>query len=356
MPELPEVETVRRGLAPVLEGATISCVEQRRPDLRFPFPERLAARLEGQRIVSLDRRAKYLVARLSSGEALVMHLGMTGRFTITSPSPGPGEARLRLDGELDGEKVGARGLATRSAPVDPAERPLTRRARRERGTAASPPGERRDALAAFVHETGGEAKHDHVVLHLGSGARVTYNDARRFGFMLLIAEAELAAHALFDGLGPEPLGAEFDAAGLAARALGRRTDLKAFLMDQRTVAGLGNIYVCEALHRAGLSPERSAGTLARASGRAPERASGMPTAHAVRLVPAIREVLEAAIKAGGSTLRDYRHADGALGYFQHQFAVYGREGEPCVTPGCDGTVRRIVQAGRSTFHCPRCQR
>lgn len=303
MPELPEVETVRRGLMPVLEGATIARVEQRRPDLRFPLPERMRERLEGQRLLRLERRAKYLVGHLSGGEALVMHLGMTGRFTVVP--------------------------AARPAPS-------------VKTVSAS------QALAAFVHEAGGDPKHDHIVLHLASGARVTYNDARRFGFMLLVPQTELAPHPLFAGLGPEPLGEALNAAYLAARAAGRRTDLKAFLMDQRTVAGLGNIYVCEALHRAGLSPTRSAGTLARANGQPHERT--------VRLVTAIREVLEAAITAGGSTLRDYRAADGALGYFQHQFQVYGREGEPCATPGCGGTVRRIVQAGRSTFYCPRCQR
>ena len=325
MPELPEVETVRRGLAPVLEGATIALVEQRRPDLRFPLPERFAARLEGQRLVSLERRAKFLVGRLAGGEALVMHLGMTGRFTVTVPLPLPPRGGGREGGTLDG----------RCSAIPP---PLT------------PPheGEGDERLASFVHETGGGAKHDHVVLHLASGASVTYNDPRRFGFMLLIPQTDLETHKLFKGLGPEPLGDGLDAVYLAARASGRTADLKAFLLDQRTIAGLGNIYVCEALHRVGLSPHRPASCLALASGR--------PSRHAEPLLAAIREVLEAAIAAGGSTLRDYRHADGALGYFQHQFLVYGREGEPCATPGCRGSVRRSIQAGRSTFHCPICQK
>ena len=334
MPELPEVETVRRGLAPVLEGATIALVEQRRPDLRFPLPERLAARLEGQRITSLERRAKYLVARLSGGEALVMHLGMTGRFTILAPSA----RSSRPSGGVPqtGRDRRKRGAALVAGP-HPDPLPIERES-----------GDGKVQLAAFVHATSAASKHDHVVLHLASGAAVTYNDARRFGFMLLVPQAGLAAHALFRNLGPEPLGADLDAAYLAARAAGRRADLKAFLMDQRTVAGLGNIYVCEALHRAGLSPQREAAVLARAGGR-PGPGTG-------RLVGAIREVLQAAISAGGSTLRDYRAADGGLGYFQHQFAVYGREGEPCARPGCGGIVRRIVQGGRSTFYCPRCQR
>lgn len=336
MPELPEVETVRRGLAPVLVGATITRVEQRRPDLRFPLPERLAERLEGLCIDALDRRAKYLVGRLSGGEALVMHLGMTGRVTVVPPFPSP------LVGEAGrGGAQKARGRESKIAVRSPSgvPPPLTP-SRKGEGEGGQ--------LAPFVHEAGGDAKHDHVVLHLASGASVTYNDARRFGFMLLIPQEELEGHPLFAGLGPEPLGNEFGALSLASRAAGRRTDLKAFLMDQRTVAGLGNIYVAEALHRARLSPDRLAATLATCSGR--------PHARAERLADAVREVLERAISAGGSTLRDYRAADGALGYFQHQFLVYGREGEPCATPGCRGRVRRSIHAGRSTFHCPVCQR
>lgn len=294
MPELPEVETVRRGLEPALTGQRISHVDCRRADLRFPFPDRFAERLTGTTVRALARRAKYLIATLSSGEALIMHLGMSGRFTI-SPKQG---ARLR-------------------------------------------PGD-------FTHEHGGDVAHDHVVLHLCSGTTITYNDPRRFGFMLLTEADTIDAHALFRHLGPEPLGNALSASTLAERAAGRKLDLKAFLMDQRTIAGLGNIYVCEALHMAGLSPKRAAAMLA--------KRNGQPTDKAERLVVSIRRVLEAAIAAGGSSLRDYRNADGGLGYFQHTFSVYGREGEACLRAGCKGTIRRIVQAGRSTFYCPVCQR
>lgn len=292
MPELPEVETVRRGLEPVLAGRRLVRVEQRRPDLRFPLPERFPKRLEGRRIVALGRRAKYLLARLDSGEVLVMHLGMSGRFTIAA---------------------------------DADRRP-----------------------GAFVHDTGADPVHDHVVLHVEGGATVTYNDPRRFGFMDLIAEPQLDEHKLFAGLGPEPLGNEFSAAYLAGRAAGKKTDLKAFLLDQRIVAGLGNIYVCEALFRSQLSPARGASCLVDRRGR--------PTDRCERLVADIRTVLEDAIRAGGSTLRDYRHADGALGYFQHSFQIYGRWGEHCVRKGCVGVVKRRVQAGRSSFYCGTCQR
>lgn len=322
MPELPEVETVRRGLEPVLVGKRIARLEARRPDLRFPLPERFAERIEGRRIEHLGRRSKYLVAAIEGGESLILHLGMTGRFTI-SPSPRP-----------------SRGEGPRQARAE--EGPLHQRA-----------DERPQPLAEFVHETGGDPRHDHVVFETvdakGRPAhRITYNDPRRFGFMVMAEAGALDAHALIRDLGPEPLGNGLDAAYLAARASGRRADLKAFLMDQRNVAGLGNIYVAEALFRAGLSPARASGCLADAKGR--------PTTRAERLVPAIRDVLEAAITAGGSTLRNYRGADGALGYFQHSFSVYDREGEPCVRAGCGGRVRRIVQGGRSTFYCPRCQR
>ena len=295
MPELPEVEIVRRGLERVLAGQRIAHVEQRRPDLRFPFPERFRQRLEGQKVLSVGRRAKYLLVRLSSGEVLVMHLGMSGRFTIATPrAPKPA------------------------------------------------------LLGEFTYETGSDPAHDHVVFTLPSGATITYNDPRRFGFMLLVPEAELDAHPLFAGLGVEPLGNELTADYLAAKARGRKADLKAFLMDQRIIAGLGNIYACEVLFRARLSPRRPASCLANGAGR--------PTPRAVRLVHAIRSVLQDAIDAGGSTLRNYRQADGSIGGFQHTFSVYGREGEPCVTPGCRGIVQRIVQAGRSTFFCGRCQR
>ncbi len=295
MPELPEVETVRRGLAPVMEGARFLAIEQRRPDLRFPLPERFIDRLQGQTLTTLNRRAKFLVAQLSGGEALIMHLGMSGRFTVAASD----------------------------------------------GAGAEMPGQ-------FVHDVGGIAAHDHIVFAMSSGARVTFNDPRRFGYMDLVDGRALESCKHFAGLGVEPLSNAFHADHLAWKARGRTTDLKAFLLDQRIVAGLGNIYVCEALHRAGLSPRRRAGTLA--------KMSGAPAARAERLITAIRDVLAAAIAAGGSTLRDYAQADGALGYFQHNFSVYGREGQTCVTPGCAGTIRRIVQAGRSTFWCGRCQR
>ncbi len=294
MPELPEVETVRRGLAPAMVGELFTEVEQRRADLRFPFPARFRQHLEGARLVRLDRRAKYLCGELSNGYVLIMHLGMSGRFTVTVP-----------------------------------------------GAKEQRPGE-------FSHETGHNPAHDHVVFVMSNGTRITYNDPRRFGFMDLVANDQLAICRHFAGMGVEPLGNAFHAHHLAERAAGRSLDLKAFLLDQRNVAGLGNIYVCEALYRAGLSPKRSARCLALRKGGASIRAE--------RLVPEIRAVLEEAIAAGGSTLRDYAATDGALGYFQHAFRVYGREGEACMTPGCSGKVRRIVQAGRSTFYCGHCQR
>ncbi len=293
MPELPEVETVRRGLEPAMAGARLMRVEQRRPDLRFPFPRDFVARLEGRTVVSLGRRAKYLLADLDDGTVLVMHLGMSGRFTVSDPA------------------------------------------------AASRPG-------VFHHEAGGLPAHDHVLFHLSGGATVTYNDARRFGFMTLVARPDLQAHPLFRDLGVEPLGNALDGALLARLFAGKATPLKAALLDQKLIAGLGNIYVSESLHRAGLSPRRMAGTLA-------TRAGG-PTAGAHRLAAAIRAVLEEAVAAGGSTLRDYAHTDGSLGYFQHAFRVYDREAEPCPTPGCRGVVRRLVQSGRSTFYCGVCQR
>lgn len=295
MPELPEVETVRRGLEPVLVGQRIVRLEQRRPNLRFPLPDNFSGRLEGQTIESISRRAKYLLMRLSSGETLVVHLGMTGRFTVSQP---------------------------------------------DKKTRAKP--------GKFVHAAGEHDKHDHVVVHLKNGTVITYNDARRFGFMLLMSEEEREVHPLFAGLGVEPLGNEFNADYLARRAANKGVDLKAFLMDQRIVAGLGNIYVCEALHRAGLSPSRGAKSLADRKGR--------PTERAEHLVPAVKSVLVDALAAGGSTLRDYRHADGELGYFQHSFSVYGRTAEPCKKPGCQGIVRRSVSGGRSTFFCSACQK
>jgi formamidopyrimidine-DNA glycosylase len=308
MPELPEVETVRRGLEPVLAGRQLARVEQRRPDLRFPFPERFAERLSGRVVTALGRRSKYMLWHLDSGETVIVHLGMSGRMTIAREDRGALPlARPARDLSLDPKLVGT-----------------------------------------FTHDTGGHAAHDHVVLHVEGGATVTYNDPRRFGFMLLAETAALDSHPLIAGLGPEPTGNELSADYLAQRAADRKADLKAFLMDQRTIAGLGNIYVCEALYRAGLSPQRAAACLA--------RRDGVPTERCERLVASIRAVIAEAIAAGGSSLRDYKQADGSLGYFQNAHLVYGREGQPCANPGCRGMVRRTIQAGRSTFHCGRCQR
>lgn len=290
MPELPEVETVRRGLQPVMEGKRIARLIQRRADLRFPLPERFAERLSGRKIERLERRAKYILVYLEGSEVLLMHLGMSGRFTIHTA----------------GE---------------------TRPGRFHRKGAES--------------DTGNGA-HDHIVFEMEDGARIVYCDHRRFGFMKLIQLNELDASPHLAGLGPEPLGNAFSPALLSEQLKGRRTPIKSALLDQATVAGLGNIYVCEALHQAGISPNRSA-----ASVSAPR---------AAKLVIAIREVLARAIKAGGSTLRDYARADGELGYFQHSFTVYDRAGKACSKQGCGGTVKRIVQAGRSTFYCPRCQK
>ena len=286
MPELPEVETVRRGLEPVLAGARLTHVRQNRPDLRFPFPADFPARLEGATVLRLDRRAKYLLMPLSTGETWVTHLGMTGRFT--------------LDGRILGEF----------------EEPAP---------------------------TGG--KHEHVSLAAegpGGRTRVGFADARRFGFMGLIPTDQVETHPWFAGLGPEPLGNRFSAAHLGDAFARRRQSVKVSLLDQRVVAGLGNIYVCEALFRAGISPLTSAGKLSRP--------------RLERLAAEIRSVLNDAIAAGGSTLRDFANADGGQGYFQHSFDAYGREGEPCRTQGCSGVIRRTVQGGRSTFWCPVCQK
>ncbi len=293
MPELPEVETVRRGLAPVMVGATIDHIDQRRPDLRFPFPADFADRLTARQIMSLDRRAKYLLGRLDDGAILVMHLGMSGSFRI------------------------------------------------EAGDGILAPG-------AFYHPRSALGLHDHVVFTLSNGARVIYNDPRRFGFMLLVGEAAFDTHPLFAHLGIEPLGSELTGQALARLFALRTTPLKAALLDQTLIAGLGNIYVCEALHRAGLSPRRAAGTLA--------RRDGQPTARAEVLAGVIRDVLLEAVAAGGSSLRDHKQTDGTLGYFQHRFRVYDRLDQPCPNATCGGTVKRIVQAGRSTFYCPQCQR
>jgi formamidopyrimidine-DNA glycosylase len=301
MPELPEVETVRRGLQPVMEGAKIVKAEARRKDLRFPFQKDFVARLTGQTVTGLGRRAKYLLADLGSGDVLLMHLGMSGSF------------RVQKAGEDE-------------------------------------------APGRFHHARGKDAAHDHVVFHMSSGADIVFNDPRRFGYMKVIARNALDDEPLLRGLGPEPLGNEFDAALLARSCAGKKTSLKAALLDQRVVAGLGNIYVCEALFRAHLSPRRLAATLATKAEQRKGVAGGEPTDHARRLVEAIHAVLNAAIKAGGSSLRDHRQTSGELGYFQHAFKVYDREGEPCPTPGCGGVVRRFTQNGRSTFWCPKCQK
>jgi len=301
MPELPEVETVRRGLQPVMEGARIVRAEVRRKDLRFAFQKDFAARLTGQTVTGLGRRAKYLMADLGSGDVLLMHLGMSGSFRVVK----------------DGE---------------------------------------REAPGKFHHPRGKDDAHDHVVFHMSSGAAVIFNDPRRFGYMKIIARRALEQEPLLQGLGPEPLGNEFDAAMLARACAGKKTSLKAALLDQRVVAGLGNIYVCEALYRAHLSPRRLAATLATKAGQRKGVAGGEPTDHAKRLLHAIHAVLNQAIKAGGSSLRDHRQTSGELGYFQHSFQVYDREGEKCRTEGCGGIVRRFTQNGRSTFWCPTCQK
>jgi formamidopyrimidine-DNA glycosylase len=293
MPELPEVETVRRGLAPVLIDQRIERVIANRPDLRFPLPERFNEQVAGQTVVKLERRAKYLIAVLDGGNALVMHLGMTGRFAIDKNSG-------------------------------------------------------RTALGEYVYANGAHARHDHVEFHTSGGARVIYNDARRFGFMLLMAEDTRAEHPLFRNLGAEPLSEDLTAAYLAAKADGKKVNLKAFLMDQRTIAGLGNIYVSESLFRAGLSPERAAHTLSGSRGKAPDRSQ--------HLVSAIKGVLADAISAGGSTLKDYRQADGASGAFQENFKAYDRAGAPCVREGCGGRILRAVHGSRATFYCSKCQR
>ena len=287
MPELPEVETVRGGLAPVLEGHRLARVEARRPDLRFPLPENFVQVLTGARVEKLERRAKYLLARLDREDTLVMHLGMSGRFEISRP-----------DGEVR-------------------------------------PGQ-------FHYAPDPDPKHAHIVFETDAGAKVTYYDPRRFGYMALVNTATMHLHPWFAGLGPEPLSDAFDARHLKSAIAGRKQGLKTLLLDQRIVAGLGNIYVCEALHRARISPFKPAGRIS------------LPRLE--KLVADIRAVLAEAIAAGGSTLRDFAQTDGALGYFQHRFRVYDREGAPCPNEGCHGVIARKVQAGRSTFYCPVCQK
>lgn len=278
MPELPEVETVRRGLAPVLEGATITLATANRPDLRLPIPVDFSERLTGNRIERLHRRSKYILIECADGLVVILHLGMSGRVTITPT-----------------------------------------------GTAAPVIG-----------------KHDHVVIVTDRGDYIIYNDTRRFGIITFTSLDEMDSHPLLRDIGPEPLGNAFNLDVLNAGLKGRKSNIKAALLDQRLVAGLGNIYVCEALWRAGISPRRTADSVA---GKRAER-----------LLPIIRDILVAAIEAGGSTLKDYARVDGELGYFQHSFQAYGREGEDCLKPGCGGTVMRIVQSNRSTFYCPGCQR
>jgi formamidopyrimidine-DNA glycosylase len=283
MPELPEVETVRRGLAPAMEGFVIANAQVNRPDLRWPFPQNMAERLTGKRVLRLRRRSKYILGDLDSGETALIHLGMSGRMLVSG-----------------------------------------------------------DPLGQFVHTHPAPEKHDHVVLDMENGARITFNDPRRFGAMDLFSTEAGDSHPPLASIGPEPLGNGFDESYLVEALAHRNTPMKSALLDQKTVAGLGNIYVCEALFRSKIHPTRPARRVAE------NRIS--------KLVPIIREVLTDAIEAGGSSLRDFRQADGELGYFQHSFDVYGREGEPCRSEGCHSTIRRIVQSGRSTFYCPTCQR
>lgn len=283
MPELPEVETVRRGLVPVIQGQTIQHVEVNRPDLRWPFPKDMVKRLSQQTITMLRRRSKYLLADLSGGETLLIHLGMSGRILISG-----------------------------------------------------------DPFGSFIQNHPIKQKHDHVVMDFSNGARITYNDPRRFGAMDMFETASANQNKHLRHIGPEPLGNEFDATYFADAAKSRKSPIKNVLLDQRTVAGLGNIYVCESLYRTGISPKKKACDISR------ERLG--------KLVPHIRTVLEEAITAGGSSLRDFRQADGELGYFQHSFAVYGREGERCQTLDCEAQIARVVQSGRSSFYCPKCQK
>ena len=282
MPELPEVETVRRGLIPSMEGQVIARADVNRPDLRWPFPENMAKRLTGAKITALRRRSKYILADLDTGETLIIHLGMSGRMTVSG-----------------------------------------------------------DPLGQFHHDHPTPAKHDHVVFHMANGARVTFNDARRFGAMDLGATQGLDDHWLIKPIGPEPLGNDFHESYLTNALATRNTPIKTALLDQHVVAGLGNIYVCEVLFRARINPTRKAKDLSKK--------------RVASLVPLVREVLIEAIEAGGSSLKDYRQADGELGYFQKAFQAYDREDQPCQTPVCSGTISRITQSGRSTFYCPKCQ-
>ncbi|MEL7547318.1 MAG: bifunctional DNA-formamidopyrimidine glycosylase/DNA-(apurinic or apyrimidinic site) lyase [Pseudomonadota bacterium] len=281
MPELPEVETVRRGLAPAMEGGVIAKVTLNRSDLRFPFPDRFADRIAGARVQRMGRHAKFLCVDLSNGETLIMHLGMTGRFTVEDHRPGQ-----------------------------------------------------------FHHDTGADPKHDHVIFDMQSGARVTYNDPRRFGFMELWPTEDLVTYPRLADMGPEPLSNGFSAVALHAKLAGKATPIKAALLDQSIVAGLGNIYVCEALFRSGISPRRKAASVGKTRSE--------------RLAAAINAVIADAIAAGGSSISDFASAEGALGYFQHSFQVYDRAGEACLV--CGTEIKRVVQSGRSSFYCGTCQR
>lgn len=295
MPELPEVETVRRGLAPAMEGQRFMHVEAKRPDLRFPLPEDFANRLTGARVETLARRGKYLIARLDDAALLIMHLGMSGRFVVEMP--------------------------------DVVARP-----------------------GAFHLDTGANAHamHEHIVFRMEGGGVVRYSDPRRFGFMVIEETGDETKNSFLKLLGPEPLSRDFDADALARGLAGRKSPIKMALLDQAVVAGLGNIYVCEALFRSRISPKRIAASLV--------KQSGAPTDRLKKLTAEVKHVLREAIEAGGSSLRDHAQADGSLGYFQHTFKVYDREGDPCSTPGCNKDIRRIVQSGRSTFYCGQCQR
>lgn len=287
MPELPEVETLRRGLMPWIEGQKIVGVQLNRPDLREPLPARMAARLTGARLLALRRRAKYLLADLSSGEVMLLHLGMSGRVLLS-------------------------GQALSAAP-----------------------------LANYYHEHPAAQKHDHVVMDFENGVRLTFNDPRRFGLIDLFSAGAEVGHPRLAHLGPEPLAPEFDGPALAARLKGKKGPVKPVLMDAGVLAGVGNIYASEALFRAGIHPERAAG--------------GLSARECQRLAGAIRDVLEAALEAGGSSLRDFQQADGALGLFQHRFQVYDQEGAACQKPRCKGQIAKIVQSGRASYFCPKCQ-
>lgn len=300
MPELPEVENLRLLLAPQLVGQKFHKIELRRKNLRFPLPQNFEERLQESTILKITRRAKYLLFHLDIEKILIVHLGMTGRLLLQDP-------------EVEGDTITSG-----------------------------------NAVGRYYFNKGQYLKHDHVVFYIKNGKKITYNDARRFGFMVLVDAKVLHTHPLIKQLGVEPLSSDFDDPYIAKRAAGRRLDLKAFLMDQKTVAGLGNIYVCEALFRAGLSPKRRTGSIVDRSNRLKANATG--------LVSAVRNVIEEAVIAGGSTLKDFLKPDGSMGTFQNKHLVYDREGEPCLRHQCKGLVRRIPQHGRSTFYCPHCQK